>query len=221
MPTPTLVQARLRTHSARERAADAMVHVVGLAAGVAGSLAIAALAAHTGRGSLLAAILIYCACMLSMLGASAAYNLAYHTAHRPLLRGLDHAAIFLMIAGTYTPFTTQALHGGLAIGATATVWGLALAGIALKLGHAPLFDRLAVALYLALGWVALVFVQPLVVALPASALLLLVVGGLLYTIGVLFHVWERLPYQNAIWHGFVLAAAACQYGAVIVGVVVA
>ncbi len=195
--------------------ADGIVHGVGLTGGIAGVVVLAVLV--TLRGDWLAALpaAIYGLGLLAMLACSAAYNLARNSRRRALLRRFDHAAIFAMIAGTYTPFTTLRLDGGWGAGLTAAVWTVATIGIALKLWKPHLVERASIPLYLALGWTIVVAVNPLLGALDASTLILLGVGGLLYTLGVAFHVWERLPYQNAAWHACVLAAAAVHYAAVI------
>jgi len=153
-----------------------------------------------------------------MFLASAAYNLA-SPRRRPLLRRLDHAAIFLMIAGSYTPFTTQRLTGAWAWGMTAAVWTLALAGAAGKLFLPGLGKGFWVVLYLALGWVALIAVRPLLADVSILALALLAAGGLIYSLGVIVYLRKTLPFRRAIWHGFVVAAAATQYAAVLTGVV--
>jgi hemolysin III len=138
---------------------------------------------------------------------------------RPLLRRFDHAAIFLMIAGSYTPFTTQSLTGAWAIGMTTTVWALALAGVAGKLFLPGLGRGFWVALYLALGWIAVVAVKPLMATVSLVALILLLAGGLVYSLGVIVYVRRSLPFRRAIWHGFVIAAAGMQYAAILTGVV--
>ncbi|MGE0151563.1 MAG: hemolysin III family protein [Reyranellaceae bacterium] len=204
-----------REPSRRELIADAVVHVVGLVAGLAAAAVLLTLGILQGDGFDIAALLVYALGLLAMLAFSAAYNLARRSRRRALLRRFDHAAIFAMIAGTYTPFTTLRLEGGWSIGLTAAVWGVALTGMVLKLWKPHLVERLSVPLYLALGWIIVVAVNPLLGALDASTLILLGIGGLLYTAGVIFHVWERLPYQNAAWHGFVLAAAMVHYAAVV------
>ena len=121
-----------------------------------------------------------------------------------------------MIAGTYTPFTLLALQGAWSWSFTCLVWSVALLGILLRLLHGRLFDRLSLGLYLVLGWIALAAIAPLVDALNTPTLILLAIGGALYTIGVIFHLWERLPFQNVIWHTFVVAAAAVHFAAVTV-----
>lgn len=216
MPTaPHMAPMPPRDPSRRELIADGVVHGVGLAAGVAGVIVLALMVAL--RGDWLAALptAVYGLGLLAMLACSAAYNLARNSRRRALLRRFDHAAIFAMIAGTYTPFTTLRLDGGWGAGLTVAVWIVATIGIALKLWKPHLVERASIPLYLALGWTIVVAVNPLLAALELSTLVLLAVGGLLYTLGVAFHVWERLPYQNAAWHACVLAAAAVHYAAVI------
>ncbi len=204
--------------SAAERVADRWVHVAGLAAGGVGGLTLLGLSLGLGRLSQTAAIGVYAACLMAMFVCSAAYNLA-SPRRRPLLRRFDHAAIFLMIAGSYTPFTTQCLTGGWAIGMTATVWILAAAGVAGKLFLPGLGRGFWVALYLTLGWIAVVAVKPLLATVSLLALILLLAGGLVYSVGVIVYVRRSLPFRRAIWHGFVIAAAGMQYAAILTGVV--
>ena len=153
-----------------------------------------------------------------MLAFSTAYNFA-KARYRPVLRRLDHAGIFLMIAGSYTPFTIHNLTGGWAWGMTAAVWGIAGVGALAKL-FAPRIDRkLGVAVYLALGWLVVVALKPMIDSVYWVALLLLLAGGVLYSTGVIFYVNKRLKFSRAIWHGHVVAAAAAHWAAVLVGVV--
>ncbi len=198
----------------RERAADRVVHVVGIGLGIAGAIAIVLVTAIDGGPGDLAPILIYTAGLLAMLGCSAAYNVFHASGRREWLRRFDHAAIFAMIAGTYTPFTTR-LEGSWAFGLTAAIWAVAAAGIALKLWQPRRIETISVVLYLALGWMGLAAVGPFRAALDGRTLALLALGGIVYTAGVVFHLWHRLAYQNAIWHGFVLVAASVHYVAVI------
>jgi len=194
------------------------VHITGLSAGALGGLTLLGLTLGFGHLGQAAAIGVYAGCLVIMLLASAAYNLA-SPRRRPLLRRLDHAAIFLMIAGSYTPFTTQRLQGAWAIGMTASVWALALAGAAGKLFLPGLSKGFWVALYLALGWVAVIAVRPLLAGVSLAAMALLLAGGLVYSLGVIVYLNKSLPFRRAIWHGFVVAAAAAQYAAVLIGVV--
>ena len=204
-----------------EKLADGLVHALGLSAAAAGGIVLIVLSVVTGGGpGLAAATGLYSLCLITMLACSTAYNLTKPTRARPFLRRLDEAAIFLMIAGSYTPFTTQRMEGGWAISMTLLVWALALAGVAGKLLTSPLPDWVWTVGYVAFGWVALIALRPLIQGVPVVALVLLIVGGLIYTTGALiFH--SRLPYRRAIWHGFVVTAAGAHYAAICAGVVFA
>jgi hemolysin III len=171
-----------------------------------------------GRSGQTAAIAVYAASLMAMFGCSLAYNMS-RPGRCDWLRRFDHAAIFLMIAGSYTPFTTQSLTGGWAIGMTAAVWTLALAGAALKLFLPDLGRGLWVPLYLGLGWIAVIALKPLFAGVSLLALTLLAAGGLIYSLGVIVYARPSLKFRRAIWHGFVVAAAATQYAAVLLGVV--
>ena len=150
-----------------------------------------------------------------MFFCSAGYHLITWPRLKEVFRRLDHAAIFLMIAGTYTPFVLIKMNNAWGLSLLAVVWAIAVMGVAIKLFVPRFLEGLTVALYLIQGWAVLAAWHPLVTSVPGRALTLLMLGGVLYTIGVVFHLWERLPYQNAIWHGFVLSAASCHFAAVI------
>jgi hemolysin III len=198
-----------------ERIADAVVHALGLVFGLAAcaSLAIALWPSHDVLRWL--AIGLYGGGLIAMLGCSALYNLCGPGRWKSVFRRLDHAAIFVMIAGTYTPFLLVAIGGAWGLGLLAYVWVVALCGVAMKLFWPSRFDRLSVAAYLLLGWTIVAVFDLALAAVSFSGLALLIAGGLLYSLGVVFHLWHRLPYQNAIWHAFVLAAAACHFSAVL------
>ena len=214
------VATTLRAISRKEVVADGIIHVIGITAGLFGAAILVIAAATRGTPLELAALITYSGGLLTMLGCSAAYHLLRSSRRRELLRCFDHSAIFLMIAGTYTPFTLLRIKPLWAVALTAGVWSIAAFGIALRLIRPRVFDRLSIGFYLALGWAGLAAIAPLVPLVQVSTLVLLAAGGLLYTVGVLFHVWERLPFQNAIWHGFVLVAAAVHYAAVLDEIVV-
>jgi hemolysin III len=202
--------------TAAEFAADRLVHFVGLALGIVAAVALVVVAAVQAHVVALATVAAYVAGLLAMLSFSAAYNLATRSPRRELLRRLDHAAIFAMIAGTYTPFTVMGLSGGWAVGMTIAVWAIALLGIVLKLSiPASRFEGLSTGLYLAFGWIGFIAVGPLIASVGLPLLVLLGIGGLVYSVGAIFHVLERVPYQKAIWHGSVLVAAGIHYAAII------
>ena len=208
-------------YRAGELAADRIIHVMGTLAGAVGSAMLVGIAAGVADRPILYASLVYSICLLTMLGCSAAYNLASNAPRKEFLRQLDHAAIFLMIAGTYTPFTTCRLHGVWAIGMTAAIWTGAITGAVVKLICPRCIRRGSIVAYLALGWMILVGMRPMLGSVDALTALLIGVGGLLYSIGIGFHLWRALPFHNAIWHSFVLVAASCHYVAILHGVVLA
>jgi hemolysin III len=198
-----------------EKIADGVVHVIGVGLGIAGAIALAAMALKWAQGLEVAAVTVYAVGLLAVLGFSAAYNMWPVSRWKWLLRRFDHSAIYLLIAGTYTPFILQLKNGFVAGSLLIGIWLTAIVGIALKLLLPGRFDRLAIGLYLLLGWSGVMAYESVVAALPASTLWLLAAGGALYSVGVVFHVWRNLRFHNAIWHGFVLLAAVCHYFAVL------
>jgi hemolysin III len=202
-----------------EQIADRGVHVAGFVAALVGSIVLVVAAAERERALTIVSVVIYGVGLLGMIGASALYNFAAPSRRKEWFRRLDHAGIFLMIAGTYTPFALVRMGGGWGLGIAIFVWLAAITGIALKLLYPRRFEGLSIVLYLALGWVSLVAIGPLFKAVPLSAIILLGIGGLLYSLGVIFHVSHRLPYHNAVWHCFVIGAASCHWVAVLNGVV--
>jgi hemolysin III len=201
------------------KCADLVVHVVGLTLALVGGIVLLAVAVAADQISQLVGVSIYAAGVVAMLAFSTAYNFAHHR-HRPMLRRLDHAGIFLMIAGSYTPFTLN-LPGAWGWGMTAAVWSIATLGALGKLFLKNLDRKFWVGLYLALGWLVVVALKPMIEHLAWYALALLVTGGVLYSTGVIFYVNKRLKFARAIWHGHVVAAAAAHWCAVLLGVVLA
>lgn len=181
------------------RRADLIVHIAGLALALFGGGIALGLAVAQGMIGTVAAVSVYAAGLVAMLAFSTAYNFASER-FQPFLRRLDHAGIFLMIAASYTPFTTHGLEGAWAWGMTVAVW---------------------VALYLVLGWICLIALRPMTEGLPPAALILLAAGGAVYSIGVIFYALKGLKFRRAIWHGHVLAGAGLHYAALLVGVVLA
>ena len=196
-----------------EHFADTCVHIAGIAFSFAATVFLLAAALRPLPAADIAGLIVYCIGLMGMFGASAAYNLVTHLELKEILRRLDHSAIFVMIAGSYTPFAI--VVGGTAGGfMLAAVWAIAVTGVALKLRFPRRFDKLTVLLYLAQGWLVVLALEPVTAALPNQALWLLVIGGIVYTAGVPFHLMEWMRFHNAIWHLFVLGGAACQFVAI-------
>ncbi|MFN8947081.1 MAG: PAQR family membrane homeostasis protein TrhA [Alphaproteobacteria bacterium] len=202
-------------YSRGEQWADGAAHVIGLLFGIIATLALIDTAARNDHFLLIFGASLYAFGLLSMFTFSAAYNLCPPSTTKEFLRRLDHAAIFLMISGTYTPLLLNRIGGEWGIGLLAFVWVVAIAGAAMKIIFPRRWEILSIALYLGLGWSIIIAIDPMLQTLATNNLILIAAGALLYSIGVLFHMWDRLPYQNAIWHWMVLGAAACHYAAIL------
>ncbi|TKW75404.1 MAG: hemolysin III family protein, partial [Bradyrhizobium icense] len=178
--------------------ADGVVHIVGVCFGLVAATVLIVLAAVYASALDIVVSAVYVAGLLAMLGLSATYNLWPVSRAKWVLRRFDHSAIYVLIAATYTPFIMEVKESLLAIALLIGVWCAAIGGIVLKLKFPGRFDRLAVGLYLAMGWSGMMLYDSVVKALPAMALGFVVAGGVLYTLGVVFHAWQRLRFQNAI-----------------------
>jgi hemolysin III len=198
-----------------ELIADGVVHGIGVLGGLVAATVLIVLTAIYASPFEVVVVSIYVGGLLTMLVFSATYNLWPVSRAKWLLRRLDHSAIYVLIAATYTPFIMQVKDSVFAIALLIGVWCVAVVGIVLKLFLPGRFDRLSVGLYLAMGWSGLMLYDAVVTALPTMALWFVIAGGALYTLGVIFHAWQRLRFQNAIWHSFVLLGAACHYTAVL------
>lgn len=198
-----------------ELVADGVVHAIGVALGLIAATALIVAACIFATAADIAAVSVYAAGLISMLALSAAYNLLPVSRWKWILRRFDHSAIYVLIAATYTPFIAQMRISVTSVVLMTGVWAVAVIGIVLKLFFPGRFDRLAIGLYLAMGWSGVMVYDVIAEALPQGTLWLIATGGVLYSAGVIFHVWERLRFQNAIWHGFVLLAASCHYAAVL------
>jgi hemolysin III len=208
--------AAFPNYTMTERIADGCIHVVGVTASLVALGALLTIGVQSRTALWAVGLTIYGLALVAMFSFSASYHLVVRPKLKEILRRFDHAAIFLMIAGTYTPFVLIKMNTPWGWGLLAVVWTMAAIGVALKLFFPRFLDGLSTALYLVQGWAVIAAWEPLMSALPGQGLTLLMAGGVLYTVGVVFHLWERLPYQNAIWHGFVLSAASCHFAAVIV-----
>lgn len=208
----------MRRYCPDEIEADLAVHLVGMTIGIISAPALLMLPARARNPAVFYSVFAYSVGFMAMLICSAVYHLRRSSDRRDFLRRLDHAAIFVMIAGTYTPFTVCILKGWSAVWMTGWMSLAALAGVAIKLASPRRYELGSTVIYLVMGWAVIMFMQPLVAALDRPSLILLLSGGVLYTIGACVHHWRGLPFHNAMWHSVVLSAAGLHYAAIVYGI---
>lgn len=201
-------------YSRAELIADGIVHALGVKAALVGVVLLTIFAADRAGALEMTGLAIYSFGLLSVLSISAVYNLYPASRTKWILRRFDHAAIYVLIAGTYTPFLTQ-IESAHAAPLLVILWGAAAVGVTLKLVFPGRWDRAAILLYLGMGWSGLLGGEALLAALSPTTLWLIAVGGAIYTAGIVFHLWESLRFHNAVWHAFVLVASGCFYFAVL------
>jgi hemolysin III len=207
-----LTEKAVRIYTRHEDGVDAGIHVLGMLFAVNAS---AWLLWHVTGAPAALSVTIYCIGLLAMIFASAIYNLAPETARsKQILRRIDHAAIFIMIAATYTPFAANRLSEPFSTIILAAIWICASIGIALKVLYPRRFEMAAIALYLGMGWMVVGVLKPLSVSVAATDFWLLIGGGVVYSAGVIFYVTERIPFHKAIWHAFVLVAVMMHFTAI-------
>jgi len=202
-----------------EELANSLTHGAGLMLSIAGFIVLLVLAAMRGSAWRIVSCAVYGSTLICLYTASTLYHGIPSRRLKRVLKTCDHSAIYLLIAGTYTPFLLVNLRGSWGWSLFAVIWGLAVAGILFKVWFVEHFPILSTAVYLLMGWLALVAVKPMLLSVPHSGLLWLLAGGLLYTVGVVFYAWKKVPYNHAIWHGFVIAGSTCHYFAVFCSVI--
>ncbi len=204
----------LPRYTVREEIAHSLTHGLGLALSIAGGVTLIAMAGVYGDVRHVVSCTVFVASLILLYAASTLYHGVGHGPAKQFLQKLDHTAIYLLIAGTYTPFTLVSLGGTLGFTLFAAVWGLAGLGIALDLQQPKGARYLSTPLQLAMGWLVVVALEPLASALTPDGFALLVAGGLAYTVGVVFYAWDRLPFNHAVWHVCVLTGSACHFSCV-------
>jgi hemolysin III len=207
-------QAVLPRYGFGDELASSVIHGIGIVLSIVGLAALVVHAVSHGTASDVLASAVYGISLILLYTASTLYHSMRGESARRVLRTLDHIAIFLLIAGTYTPFTLIALRGTWGWSLFGIVWSLALLGTALELGLLKRYRRLAVLLYVAMGWVGIIAFRPLLAHLQTGGMVLLLAGGAAYTLGVPFYLWRKLPYHHSVWHFFVLAGSVLQFLAV-------
>lgn len=203
-----------RSTAAREELANTLTHGAGLLGSIAAAVLLVVLSAFTADAWRIVGTAIFATTLVTLYASSTLYHGARNPALKARLQVADHCAIYLLIAGTYTPFTLVGLRGGWGWSLFGVVWALAGAGVVFKLFGADRFPRLSTATYLAMGWLALVAVAPMTRSLAPITLAWIVVGGIAYTAGTAFYHARRIPFAHAIWHGFVIAGSLCHAVAV-------
>jgi hemolysin III len=204
-----------RTQSRGEEIANSVSHGVGLVAAIGAAVVLVLSAAEQGGTARMVGASVFAAAMVLLYLTSTLYHALPGNRAKRVFQVLDHTAIFLMIAGTYTPFTLGVLRGAWGWTLFGLVWGLALAGVALAVAGGGRCPKLRVGLYLAMGWLVLIAIKPLWLRVPSSGLFWLFAGGVAYTVGVVFYTAKRVRYSHFVWHLFVIAGTACHFVAVL------
>ncbi|MDD2273823.1 MAG: hemolysin III family protein [Desulfuromonadaceae bacterium] len=205
------IHERLVYYSEGEELANRFTHAIGALAGLIGAIVLITLASEQHDSYRIVSASIYGVSMVTFYCLSTVYHSVRKPYVRYIFRILDHASIYLMIAGSYTPFALVTLRGPWGWSLFGTVWGLGTVGAVMKIFTTHRLQYIGPILYIALGWIVVIALKPLSAALPAGGLLLLFAGGIAYTVGVIFYLWDRFPYNHAIWHLFVLTGSACHF----------
>jgi len=201
--------------SLTEEIANSLTHGIGFLLSIAGLVVLVVLAKVHGDAWRIVSFSIYGSSLIILYAASTLYHSFSSGRIKHILKVIDHSVIYLLIAGTYTPFTLVSLRGPWGWTFFGTIWGLTLAGILFKMFFVNRFLVLSSISYLAMGWFALIAVYPIVKKIPVGGISWLVMGGILYSLGVIFHFWNKLPFHHAIWHLFVLGGSICHYFAIL------
>lgn len=202
------------TYTSREELANAVTHGLGLALSLVGLVLLVVESSLHGDVWSIASSAVFGATLMLLYTASTLYHSFRDAELKRLLRKFDHAAIFLLIAGTYTPFMLVSLRGPWGWSLLGVVWTLAVVGVAMKFWFTGRFRMLSTAIYIAMGWLVMIALRPMLLAVPTGGLWLLLAGGLCYTSGTVFYVWKNLPYHHALWHLFVLGGSICHWAAI-------
>lgn len=199
----------MTSRQSREDVANVATHGFGVLASVAGGCVLIILAALSGSAWSIVGVSVFAASLVILYSASTLYHASRNETTRRRLKILDHCAIYVLIAGTYTPFLITSLRGSWGWSLFGVIWGLAVTGIVFKLYFTGRYPRVSTAIYIAMGWLVLIAAGPLVRVLGAGTSGWLLAGGLTYTAGTIFYHIKRLPYAHAIWHMFVLSGSIC------------
>ncbi|GEA59837.1 PAQR family membrane homeostasis protein TrhA [Vibrio comitans] len=202
-------------YSKNEEIANSVTHGAGMIFGIVALVLLLQKAlAHRADTMTIASMAIYGSSMIVLFLASTLYHAVPHQRAKRWLKTFDHSAIYLLIAGSYTPFLLVSLRTPLAIGLMIVIWSIAILGIVMKLAFVYRFKRFSLISYIVMGWLSLIVVYQLAITLHSGGLALLAAGGLIYSLGIVFYVNKRIPFNHAIWHCFVLGGAVCHFLAI-------
>jgi hemolysin III len=202
-------------YSLGEEIANSVTHGIGAGLSVAGLTVLVVLAAIYGDVWRIVSFSIYGSTMIMVYLSSTLYHSFQHPQVKRILRIIDHASIYLLIAGTYTPFLLVSMRGAWGWTLLVIVWGLALLGVGFKAIFTHRFQKLSLLAYILMGWLSVIVLKEALVSIPVGGLLLVAIGGVIYTVGIIFYIWKKLPYNHAIWHLFVLGGSMCHYFAIL------
>ena len=204
-----------KRYSTGEEIANGITHGIGTGLSVAGLTLLVVLAALYGDVWRIVSFSIYGSTLIILYLASTLYHSFQHPRVKRIFRTIDHASIYLLIAGTYTPFLLVSMRGAWGWTLLVVVWGLALLGVGFQVLFTHRFQKLSVLAYILMGWISVIALKEALNTIPTGGLVLIAVGGVVYTVGVIFYAWKKLPYGHAIWHLFVLGGSMCHYFAVL------
>ncbi|MFQ5890571.1 MAG: hemolysin III family protein [Gemmatimonadota bacterium] len=210
-----IARVSARRYSPGEEIANSVIHGVGGLLAIGGLAVLTAFATVNGTAWHIVGCSVFGATLILLYGASTLYHSIQHPRAKTVLMAVDHSAIFLLIAGTYTPFSLVSLRGPWGWSLFGVIWGLAILGIVLDVTILRGRGVVRTALYVAMGWAIVVAAKPMLAAVAPGGLVLLLVGGVAYTAGIGFYAWRRLPYHHAVWHLFVLVGSGLHFFAIL------
>ena len=206
-----ITNVSLTRYPRTEEVANWFSHAVATLLSITGLILMVVFSARFGNAYHIVSSGVYGASLIALYSASTLYHFIAPGRAKVILRKLDHAMIFVLIAGTYTPYTLVNLRGAWGWSLFGVVWGFAAAGFVLELVMSKRMPWLSISLYLGLGWLIVIATKPLMITLEPGGMMLLIAGGVLYSLGIIFYVWKKLPFQHAIWHLFVMAGSLCHF----------
>lgn len=212
LKTKTLPKSNpAKRYTRGEEIVNGITHGAGTLLGISGLVLLVVLAAQTGDTMRIVSFSIYGSTLILMYLASTLYHSLSGRRIKKILRIIDHSNIYLLIAGTYTPFMLVSVRGGWGWSIFGIIWGLAIAGIILNIFFFGRARKLSLAAYIIMGWLCVIVFHEMILAIPAAGMIWFAAGGLLYTVGVIFYAWKSLPYSHAVWHMFVIFASLCHF----------